>query len=276
MAPTHPLDAVREAAELLLASERVLIVTGAGMSRESGVPTYRDEGGRCSRLEPFASRGLAPADFAHPEGFRERPEHAWAFYEVLRRTVAGAEPHEGYGVITRWLSRWPRSFLLTTNIDELHLRAGARDDGVRQRYGSMWQLQCLKPCRQEVWTDRRVPLVALDEATLVASDLPACPFCGGGARPRTQMAHDDAFIDDAAASARHEAFLAEGEPEVVVVVGTTLWLSWPEHVHPRPRVISINPDPERHAPYGDDVIGLTARASDALVAIDGAVRLLGS
>lgn len=177
-------------------------------------------------------------------------------------------------MITRWMTRWPRSFLLTTNIDELHLQAGVPDDRVRQRYGSLWELQCLKPCRQGAWRDRRVPLVTLDEATMVASGFPTCPSCGGGARPRTQMAHDEQLIDDVAGSARHESFLIGGEPEVVVVVGTSLWFSWPEHVDPKPRVISINPDAERHTTYGDDVIALTAPASDALIAIDGAVRLL--
>src|SRR5688572_29045333 len=94
------LTALSAAAGVLRSARRVLIATGAGMSADSGIPTYRDEGGRWCRFEPFASRGIVPSDIAHPPGFRARPDQAWGFHEWIRRRVAGSTPHAGYDVIT--------------------------------------------------------------------------------------------------------------------------------------------------------------------------------
>jgi NAD-dependent SIR2 family protein deacetylase len=270
------VDAVLEAAQVLAAAERVLIATGAGMSKECGIPTYRDEDGVYRDFEPFASRGVNPQEIANPPGFMAHPGRAWGFYEYMRRSVDEAKLHDGYGVVTRWIrTLGDRGFVLTTNIDDLHLRAGLPRHQLWRRYGSLFELQCLEQsqprCRDRWWRDERVPLCDLDD-DLRAETRPACPFCGGPARPRTQMALDEGFLEDEPAATRYDAWRADGEPDALVVIGTTLWFSWPDGV-PQPRIISINVDESQHAHY-DDVIAITAPASDALVAIDGLRRLL--
>lgn len=268
------LRAVRRAAELLRDARRVLISTGAGMSAECGIPTYRDKGGLWRRFEPFASRGLSPAEIAHVPALRAQPERAWAFHEWMRRAIARAEPHDGYAVVTRWvLGELPDAFVLTTNVDGLHLRAGVPEVRLCERYGSHWELQCLAPCGAHAWADRRPSLCALDLDALVASGWPRCPFCDGTARPRVLLDHDDGFVERAVDLQRYERFLAAGQPDVLIVVGTTLWFSWPDEVAARPRVVHINPDPATHARY-DDAVAITMGARDALVGIDWMLRQL--
>jgi NAD-dependent SIR2 family protein deacetylase len=86
------LGVMQQAARLLRGAHKVPIATGAGMSADSNIPTYRDKHGRWREFTPFVSKGLIPEEFANPPGFQTRPQHAWAFHEWLRRVVATNAP----------------------------------------------------------------------------------------------------------------------------------------------------------------------------------------
>ncbi|MCB9638220.1 MAG: hypothetical protein H6727_04835 [Myxococcales bacterium] len=259
---------IEQAADALLGAKRVLVSTGAGMSADSGIPTYRDKEGRWRDFQPFTRLGLRPADFSNPPGYRERPQYAWAFAEYMRRQMGKAPLHKGYPVITRWLlDVIPDAFLLTTNVDDLHRRAGVPDSLMWERYGNIWELQCLSRCTGHWWPEKRVELCDLDLETMEAHNFPRCPFCGDLARPRMQMEHDPDFIEREPAWQFYQNFLGRGDVDVYVVIGTTLWFSWPEEMQHKPQVISINPDPSTHEHY-DEPIAITMGAADALDAID--------
>lgn len=261
---------IQQAAARLKSARKVLLSTGAGMSAESHIPTYRDTYGRWRDFTPFTQKGLIPEEFANPIGYRERPQHAWAFHEYLRRLIAKNQPHEGYAVITRWLKELPEAFLLTTNIDGYHLRSGAPEVKLCERYGSLWELQCLTPCQKRFWPDSRVPLCELDEDKMESSSFPTCPYCGGISRPRILMSHDQEFLEKEYDWKRFTNFQESAEPDLLIVIGTTLWFSWPEGA-PTPDVISINPDPKAHEHY-NNAIAIEAGAKEALLAIDQALR----
>lgn len=263
---------IAAAAEALAGAKKVLISTGAGMSADSGVPTYRDEDGMWRDFEPFTAKGVIPREIAHLDGYQRDPEAAWGFHEWVRRTMRAAEPHAGYEVVRRWVHEMlPDAFVLTTNVDGLHLRSGLRPQEVWERYGSIWELQCVDACRAERWPEPRVPLCTLDEETLRASNLPRCPHCGAVARPRLQLDHDPDFLQDAEGGRRYTAFVGAHDVDVYVVVGTTLWFSWPEQLGYRPTVVHVNPDPRTHARYGAP-IAITLGAEDALTRIDRELR----
>lgn len=270
------LEAMYQAALALSQAHAVLINTGAGMSAESGIPTYRDEKGRWGNFELFTQKGITPRDIAHPIGYREQFSHATAFHEYFRRLMWDAPLHEGYHILNRWMSkgfcpkrRITPSFVLTTNIDNLHRRAGAPDEQLYERYGNLWEFQCLNPqpeslCAKHSWHLDKREVCILDLETLTTSAHPSCIFCGGPSRPRIQMNHDHEYIEDEVGWQRYQTFMKN--VDVCVVIGTCLWLSWPEGIK-RPQVIHINPYPKTHERY-DDPIAITLGARQALKGID--------
>ena len=106
--------------EALRAARHVCVLTGAGVSAESGVPTFRD-----------AQEGLwaryRPEDLATPEAFLEDPALVWRWYRWRRDLVAGAAPNPGHAALVQLAERVPHLTLVTQNVDNLHQRAGSRD-----------------------------------------------------------------------------------------------------------------------------------------------------
>ncbi|HSC26267.1 MAG TPA: Sir2 family NAD-dependent protein deacetylase, partial [Vicinamibacterales bacterium] len=149
----------------LRAARRITVLTGAGVSQASGVPTFRGADGLW--------RSFRPEDLATPHAFRRDPRLVSEWYDWRRSVIAACQPNEAHTVLARWGSR-PGFTLITQNVDGLHERAGSQD--VVRFHGSIWHLRCAGSCRDgsEPWEDRRVPFADLP---------PRCPHCGGYARP---------------------------------------------------------------------------------------------
>ena len=114
--------------------EHIVFFTGAGMSAESGVPTYRGRGGVWSqyRWEEYACQ----------EAFDADPEKVLKFHELRRAAVLACKPHAGHAAIAELGKRHPRVTVVTQNIDGMHQRAGSWN--VIELHGSLWRLRC--PC----------------------------------------------------------------------------------------------------------------------------------
>ena len=112
--------------------ERVVFFTGAGMSAESGVPTYRGSGGIWSeyRFE----------DYACQEAFDRNPDRVWDFHDERRQKVGQCNPHLGYELIAQFEKQYPQTTVVTQNIDGLHFRAGSQT--VFELHGSLWRVRC--------------------------------------------------------------------------------------------------------------------------------------
>ncbi|KAB1075593.1 NAD-dependent deacylase [Methylobacterium planeticum] len=117
--------------------ERIFVLTGAGISAESGLGTFRDRGGLWGRFDPMR--------LATPEAFADDPDTVLDFYNLRRRGVIAAEPHAGHRALAaaqaRLAARGGRLFLCTQNVDDLHERAGARD--VVHMHGELLRIRCL-------------------------------------------------------------------------------------------------------------------------------------
>ncbi|WP_341720919.1 NAD-dependent deacylase [Micromonospora sp. FIMYZ51] len=125
--------AVAEAASLLGQARRVVVFTGAGMSAESGVPTFRDAlTGLWQRYDPQA--------LATPEAFHADPALVWGWYEWRRQLVRRAEPHEGHRAVAAIEARAPHGVLITQNVDDLHERAGST--APLHLHGSLFASRC--------------------------------------------------------------------------------------------------------------------------------------
>jgi NAD-dependent deacetylase len=195
--------ALDRAAAMLAGAARVVALTGAGISAESGVPTFRGPGGLW--------RQYRPEDLATPQAFARDPALVWEWYRWRRSLIAGVEPNPGHDVLARWARR-PWAFdLITQNVDGLHQRAGA--PATIELHGSIWTSTCAAGCGYE--RDDRVDMGASEGTAAGAPDLPRCP-CGALLRPGVVWFGE--ALDPARVAA---AALAAHRAAVMVVVGTS-------------------------------------------------------
>uniref|UniRef100_A0A914WYQ1 NAD-dependent protein deacylase n=2 Tax=Plectus sambesii TaxID=2011161 RepID=A0A914WYQ1_9BILA len=170
----------------LKTARHIVVLTGAGISAESGIPTFRGAGGLWRKYE--ATR------LATPQAFAANPALVWEFYHYRREVCLSKEPNDAHRAIAecqkRLASEGKDLTVITQNVDDLHHRAGTT--GVLQLHGSLYRVRCTS-CKK-VWDDRNSPICealadkgAPDPDTLDAEvakeDLPHCPTCGGLARP---------------------------------------------------------------------------------------------
>lgn len=159
-------DVIAAAADALARARRVVVSTGAGMSKESGIPTFRD-----------AMEGLwaefDPQELATEQGFRANPRRVWSWYAWRRRRVAEAAPHAGHFAVTELQRLLPSVTVVTQNVDGLHAVAGSED--VVELHGNIRRLRCLDAGHR---LDGEIP--GEDDAE---RDPPPCPSCGSPLRP---------------------------------------------------------------------------------------------
>jgi NAD-dependent deacetylase len=175
------------------------VISGAGVSAASGVPTFRGEDGLWSsfRVE----------DLATPEAFARDPDLVWKWYAWRRELVSGCKPNRAHEVLAAWSRRrTPKFTLITQNVDGLHERAGTRN--VVRFHGSLWELQCWEGCAKSParWREETVPLPQVP---------PRCPHCRGLARPGVVWFGEP--IDPTVL----EASLAALDCDVFFVIGTS-------------------------------------------------------
>ncbi len=156
-----------ELLDALIRAKRVFVFTGAGASKESGLPTFRDLDGEWRKHDPMT--------FATFEGFMDHPVAVWNMYRLRQRQIAQAQPNPGHIALAQMEQHYPEFFLCTQNVDDLHERAGS----VRmvKLHGDAWQMRCVD--EGDVFDVRDFDLP--DEFTL--ETLPHCPDCGGLCRP---------------------------------------------------------------------------------------------
>ena len=173
------------------------MLTGAGMSAESGVPTFRDaQTGLWSRFDPM--------QLASEPGFRADPLLVWRWYAGRRAAVAQAEPNAGHRALAAAEQSKRRLSIVTQNVDGLHRRAGSTH--VNEIHGSITRTLCLARCG---YTED-------DPARLPAGEPPRCPRCGDWLRPGVVWFGE--MLDSDQLAAAEEA--AESS-SVMLVVGTS-------------------------------------------------------
>jgi NAD-dependent deacetylase len=157
-----------ELIEKLQQAKHLVVLTGAGVSAESGIPTFRD-----------ASIGLwenfDAAQLACEEGFLADPALVWGWYEWRRHRVLNAQPNRAHTTIARLAKRIPKLTLITQNVDDLHERAGSRD--VLHLHGSLHHPRCIT-CGSPY---RQLEAVAVVSESRI--DPPTCSLCNGLIRP---------------------------------------------------------------------------------------------
>ncbi len=232
--PPSPLPLPRDLVAALSRARFVAVLTGAGISAESGVPTFRDaQTGLWARFDP--------RELATPEAFARNPKRIWDWYAMRRDSVARAQPNAGHRALVAIEERVPQFLLVTQNVDGLHIRAGSAS--VVELHGNIARVKCSR------------------EGTLVASweepadgEPPRCAACGAFLRPDVVWFNEMLPAD---ALARAEA--AARACDVLLVIGTSAEV-YPAAALPQLAqragaiVVEVNPD----------VTALTSRADFAV------------
>ncbi|MBO9309383.1 MAG: NAD-dependent deacylase [Chloroflexi bacterium] len=192
--------ALQDAARVLRRAKRLVVLTGAGMSKESGIPTFRDA------LEGLWAQ-FDPEELATPQAFQRNPRLVWEWYEMRRRRVLEVQPHAGHYALAALEKRLPHVTIITQNVDGLHRRAGSTD--VIELHGNITQHKCFADCRGAP------TLLALSE--LIGDSVPPrCPHCGAYARPNVVWFNE--FLPAEALTRARDLCL---RADVVLIVGTS-------------------------------------------------------
>lgn len=222
--------------------EKAVVLTGAGISAESGISTFRGMGGHWEKVDPMK--------MATPEAFAKDPKAVWEWYEARRRQVAQAQPNSGHEVIAWMEEFFPHLTLVTQNVDRLHHKAGSRHP--IELHGSLWMVRCTGPSACGEWEDRH-ELVDLP---------PKCPHCGALLRPGVVW-----FGEGLPADVWEEAEKAAQECDVFFVIGTSALVhpaaALPEAPLRKGKlVIEINPE---ETPLSSQVsLSIRSKAGEAL------------
>ena len=264
------LEILQTSADLIKSSKRMLLLTSAGMSADSNIPTFRDKDGYWKNFPPFKEKNLEAQDLASPWAFRNVLPHAWAFYEWRRRNAHENKPHEGYHIINNWFERC-QGFIHTTNTDGLHLRSGCNKEKILEVHGSMWRLQCLNTCTQQFWDNASVPLCELDNQTMRASNFPTCIQCRGIARPHILMFGDGEYTGHPEQEINFKNFLQE-PVDLAILVGSSGAVPTNDYIalHLMQRgtaVININLDASSNQIVNTDFF-IEMRGEDAFVELN--------
>jgi NAD-dependent deacetylase len=208
---------IQKAHSILATSRSITVLTGAGISAESGIPTYRDEDGLWSNFRA--------EDFSSAESFKQDPVKVWEWYKERRRTMAEAQPNDGHKALATMERNAMQFMMLTQNIDGLHQRAGT--DNIVELHGSVWRLRCTN-CLGE-WEDRRGELPWL----------PYCESCHSLARPAVVWfgeSLNEAQWTQAHRAAYCDTFLVVGTSALVAPVATLPEIAQKN----RARIIEVN------------------------------------
>jgi NAD-dependent deacetylase len=173
---------------------KVSVLTGAGISAESGVPTFRGDGGLWKNFKP--------EELATPEAFAKDPKLVWEWYNWRRELISKAVPNPAHHALVKLEIKKREYTLITQNVDGLHDRAGSGRQ--LKLHGDIWRMRCTA-CGAN-WPDRRAPLPKMP---------PHCQ-CGGLARPGVVW-FGEPLPDGMMKEAEHAAASAE----VFVVIGTS-------------------------------------------------------
>ena len=220
----------------VLAARHIAVLTGAGMSAESGVPTFRD-----------AQTGLwaqfDPQQLATEDAFRENPSRVWEWYAFRREMIAKVEPNAGHRALATFAQRRPgRLTLITQNVDGLHQRAGS--PGVLALHGNI---------SEDKWLD--APKKCCNASAAVAGSPPYCDRCGNMLRPNVVWFGEMLPVDILAAAED-----AAQKCDLMLVVGTS-GVVYPAAGLARTaagHVVIVNPEPTDLDDAADAVLRGTA------------------
>jgi NAD-dependent deacetylase len=198
---------ISDLARRLTPDARITVMTGAGVSAASGVPTFRGADGLW--------KNFRPESLATPEAFARDPRLVWEWYDWRRQMIAACRPNAAHEVLASWSRRFPNLTLITQNVDGLHEKAACAEPSadpaleVIRLHGSIWEVMCWRRCAESPmrWRDETVPFAQIP---------PTCGHCGGLIRPGVVW-----FGEPLDADTVERATNASSACDVFITIGTS-------------------------------------------------------
>ncbi len=231
----------KRALELIKNAKKVAILTGAGISAESGVPTFRGRGGLWQKHRAD--------ELATPEAFRKDPVLVWKFYDYRRQLISKVKPNKAHKILAEWENSFENTEIVTQNIDGLHQKAGSRK--MIELHGNLWEAICLK--ENKVFEFKENPIKTFP---------PKCPDCGGLIRPNVVW-----FGESLSQEILERAFDLFESADVAIVIGTSS-IVYPAAYLPQitkkqgGHIIEVNIEETALTPFTD--LFFKGKASDVL------------
>jgi len=204
---------------------RVFIITGAGVSAESGIPTFRGKDGYW--------RNLDPAKLATPEAFERDPKLVWEWYRERRQRIRAAQPNAAHVAVAKLAQHADEFLLITQNVDDLHRRAGLANEEMVQIHGDIFVTRCSRcdfqfrragrggspePPGARAVQPQSGRLKSIAPTSENDVNLPRCPRCDGLMRPGVVWFGEQLPRNELR---RVENYLEDGPCDFVIVAGTT-------------------------------------------------------
>lgn len=240
---------IESACDVLIRANRIVALTGSGISAESGIPTFR---GKDGLWKTFRAEQLAT-----PTAFIQDPNLVWEWYDWRRGIICAKEPNAGHKVLAEWEELFPNFVLITQNIDGLHQKAGSKN--IIELHGNIWKQRCIE--ENSIVENHDVPL---DEIP------PHCETCGALLRPHVVW-----FGEPLDGSILQKAFMFSSSCDVMLVVGTSAYVqpaaSLPlSAAEAGAAIIEINTDPTPLTDRAD--FSFRAKSGMFLPLLDAAVK----
>lgn len=238
---------IEEAVRLIARSRFMIAFTGAGISAESGVPTFRGFNGLW--------RKYRPEELATPEAFRRDPQTVWEFYRWRMNLIRKAKPNRAHHALAELERMGIIKAVITQNVDDLHREAGT--ENLIELHGNIFRIRCTS-CgyRENLKESGRL------DGFLVERDLPRCPECGSLLRPDVVW-----FGEPLPGKVLNEAFRLAEKADLILVIGTS-GVVYPAAYIPRivkengGSVIEINTEESGITPFAE--IFLRGRAGEVM------------
>lgn len=193
---------IAQAAKLINSAKQIVILTGAGVSKESGIPTFREA--QTGLWETYDAQQLAT-----PQAFRNNPKLVWEWYEFRRHMIGEKRPNPGHVALAELEKRFPSTWIITQNIDDLHEQAGSEQ--VIHLHGNIAQHKCFDNCQGN-------PTII--DTTSFEWDKddgpPPCPHCGAWVRPNVVW-----FTEMLPEKELNQAFQLSLTCDLMIVIGTS-------------------------------------------------------
>jgi len=203
-------------------ADSLIITAGAGMGVDSGLPDFRGNTGFWKAYPALAKQHFEFSAIASPYAFKKHPEQAWGFYAHRLNLYRETIPHQGFNILkTLGDSMKNGYFVYTSNVDGQFQKAGFDEKNIVEIHGSIHHLQCLKPCKEVIFSAQDFLPTTNDKECLLTSALPVCNNCGDILRPNILMFDDWHWIakNYHIQSKNYKNWLSKTQNRVIIELG---------------------------------------------------------